>query len=66
MARSFEQEANDDPWLNHVNGPRSWDELDFEMLGATPPRSRGLFRADGQDWDRSHNMLVQVVDLRTW
>lgn len=55
-------------WLDDVEGPRSWDELDLDQLGYSPPRQRCMFHADGLQWTRADGLLVFAngADMQAW
>lgn len=55
-------------WLDDVEGPRSWEELDLDQLPYSPPRQRGMFHADGLPWTQSDGLLIFAngADMRAW
>ncbi len=55
-------------WLADVDGPRSWQDLDLDQLGYTPPRRRHMFQSGGQPWTDPDGLLVFANDaaLNGW
>lgn len=55
-------------WMDDIEGPRSWQELDLDQLGFSPPRQRGMYHADGQPWTQADGLLIFATgaDMRAW
>ena len=55
-------------WDGAGDAPCSWEDLNLDQLGHTPPRTRQMFRADGQPWTDPDGLLLfaTTAELQAW